>query len=144
MFGWEKSPLRYHIFWKKHPRAKCQKVDPLYFSILMGVYFLHFFPKTTLSISKWQKSHNCNFGVLCQTQTSIFFHLFNLYQEIIPKNFIWRLPHHSSIILKPIFVNFSEICDILPSNWKWPRRAQNSSKFDSVKSFEGFIPISFI
>ena len=30
------------------------KVDPHYISILEGVYFLHFFQKTTLSASKWQ------------------------------------------------------------------------------------------
>ena len=49
------SPLQNAIFWKKHPREKCQKVDPHYFSILMGVCFLPFFQKTTLSAS------NCNF-----------------------------------------------------------------------------------
>ena len=50
IFGWEKSPLEYHIFWKKHPRKKWQKIDPHYFSI----YFLQFFPKTTLSALKLQ------------------------------------------------------------------------------------------
>ena len=54
MFGWEKSPLEYHIFWKKHPRKKWQKVDPHYFSILEGVYFLHFCPKNPLRPSKLQ------------------------------------------------------------------------------------------
>ena len=54
MFGWEKMPLEYHIFWKKHRRKKWQKVDPHYFSILEGVYFLQFFPKTTLSALKLQ------------------------------------------------------------------------------------------
>ena len=43
-------PPDHHIFWKKHPRKKCQKVDPHYFSILEGVYFLHF----SLSVSKLQ------------------------------------------------------------------------------------------
>ena len=47
------SPLQNAIFWKKHPREKCQKVDPHYFSILMGVCFLPFFQKTTLSASNW-------------------------------------------------------------------------------------------
>ena len=54
MFGWEKSPLEYHIFWRKHPRKKWQKVDPHYFSILEGVYFLHFCPKNPLRPSKLQ------------------------------------------------------------------------------------------
>ena len=36
-------PADHHIFWKKHPRKKCQKVDPHYFSILRGVCFLSFF-----------------------------------------------------------------------------------------------------
>ena len=31
IFGWEKSPLEYHIFWQKHPRKKWKKVDPHYF-----------------------------------------------------------------------------------------------------------------
>ena len=30
---------------KKHLREKLKKVDPHYFSILKGVYFLHFFSK---------------------------------------------------------------------------------------------------
>ena len=54
IFALHPSPLDTCIFWKKHPREKCQKVDPNYFSILDGVYFLHFFPKTTLNASKWQ------------------------------------------------------------------------------------------
>ena len=54
IFGWEKSPLEYHIFWQKHPRKKWKKVDPHYFSILEGVYFLHFCPKITLRPSKLQ------------------------------------------------------------------------------------------
>ena len=46
IFGWEKHPpLDHHIFWNKHPREKLKKVDPHYFSILEGVYFLHFFRK---------------------------------------------------------------------------------------------------
>ena len=49
------SPLQNAIFWLEHPREKCQKVDPHYFSILRGVCFLPFFHKTTLSVS------NCNF-----------------------------------------------------------------------------------
>ena len=59
------SPLQNAIFWKKHPREKCQKVDPHYFSILMGVCFLPFFQKTTLSAS------NCNF--LLKSHFSSFF-----------------------------------------------------------------------
>ena len=40
---------------KKHLREKLKKVDPHYFSILEGVYFLHFCPKIALS------SSNCIF-----------------------------------------------------------------------------------
>ena len=40
---------------KKHLREKLKKVDPPYFSILEGVYFLHFCPKIAPSAS------NCNF-----------------------------------------------------------------------------------
>ena len=54
IFALHPSPLDTCIFWKKHPREKCQKVDPNYFSILDGVYFLYFFPKTTFSASKLQ------------------------------------------------------------------------------------------
>ena len=39
---------------KKHLREKLKKEDPHYFSILEGVYFLHFFPKTPLNALKWQ------------------------------------------------------------------------------------------
>ena len=56
----------------------------------------------------------------------------------------WRPSVHSSIILKSIFVNFSEFGDILPSNFKQQGRTQIWPKFDSDKSFDGFIPISFI
>ena len=41
---------------KKHLREKLKKVDPHYFSILEGVYFLHFFPKIPLSASKLLKT----------------------------------------------------------------------------------------
>ena len=54
IFQWHPSPLDSCIFWKKHPRKKWQKIDPHYFSILEGVYFLQFFPKTTLSALKLQ------------------------------------------------------------------------------------------
>ena len=158
---------------------KWRKQTPPKMANFGGVYFLHFFPKTTLNASKLQflfkKSilrgstfftfsqkpllvpQNCNFtsktqnykirsnfGVPVRTQISIFFHFFNRYQEIIPKTFIWSLPQHSSIILKSIFVNFSEFGDILPSNFKRPVRTQIWPKFNSDKSFVGFIPISFI
>ena len=45
---------------KKHVREKVKKVDPHYFSILEGVYFLHFCPKIALSAS------NCIFYQKCQ------------------------------------------------------------------------------
>ena len=89
---------------------KWRKQTPPKMANFGGVYFLHFFSKTTLSTSKWHKSHNCkirsNFGVPCRTQKSIFFHFFNRYQEIIPKTSIWSLPHHSSSILSLFLLTF--------------------------------------
>ena len=38
--------------WTKHPREKCQKIDPHYFSILEGVYFLTFFSRMLRSARK--------------------------------------------------------------------------------------------
>ena len=54
------SPPKKPTFWIKHLREKLKKVNPYYFSILNGVSFLHFFPKTPLSAS------NCNFSSKCQ------------------------------------------------------------------------------
>ena len=54
------SPPKKPTFWIKHFREKLKKVNPHYFSILNGVSFLHFFPKTPSSAS------NCNFSSKCQ------------------------------------------------------------------------------
>ena len=124
---------------------------PLKWPILGGSTFFTFFQKPLLvpqNCNFTSKTQNykirSNFGVPVRTQISIFFHFFNRYQQIIPKTFIWSLPEHSSIILKSIFINFSEFGDILPSNFKRPVRTQIWPKFNSDKSFVGFIPISFI
>ena len=47
-------PPDHHIFWKKPPREKSQKVDPHYFSILEGVFFT--FSSSPLSASKLLKT----------------------------------------------------------------------------------------
>ena len=128
-----------------------KQTPPLKWPILGGSTFFTFFQKPLLvpqNCNFTSKTQNykirSNFGVPVRTQISIFFHFFNRYQQIIPKTFIWSLPEHSSIILKSIFVNFSEFGDILPSNFKRPVQTQIWPKFDSDKSFDGFIPISFI
>ena len=54
------SPLDNHIFCKKHPRKKCQKVDPHYFTILEGDYFLHFF-SSFKGPQNQDLAQNCNF-----------------------------------------------------------------------------------
>ena len=56
IFALHPSPLDTCIFRKKHPREKCQKVDPHYFSILEGVYFLPFFSKKHSKTDKRWKS----------------------------------------------------------------------------------------
>ena len=56
IFALHPSPLDTCMFWKKHSREKWQKVDPHYFSILEGVYFLHFFLKITPSASNLLKT----------------------------------------------------------------------------------------
>ena len=36
ILGLAPSPLDPHIFWKKHPRKKCPKVDPNWFSLIFS------------------------------------------------------------------------------------------------------------
>ena len=47
ILGLDPIPLEHHIFWKKHPREKCQRVDsPLFFSF-RGGHFLQFYPSAS-------------------------------------------------------------------------------------------------
>ena len=68
IFGLGPSPLDHHIFWKKHPREKCQKVNPHYFSILFSTFFTFFSknPSKCLktAIFPLKLSRNCSFETL--------------------------------------------------------------------------------
>ena len=75
ILGLAPLPADHHIFWKKHPRKKCQNVDH-YFSILEGVYFLPFFKRYRCQVGldimqKFSKNNFWNCYIICSSKICI-------------------------------------------------------------------------
>ena len=56
------GPFNFFIFWNRPSRENCQKGNTHYFSILMGVYFLHFLPKAAVSAPNFNFLPKCQFS----------------------------------------------------------------------------------